>query len=405
MKITFIISNDLSRYDGHLIRLLGLINSLAKRNNSITLIMNIGDESKIDKKVKIKSINYNFGLQKKRLLQFLVAYKITFLISIIFRRYFNLLLPLIATNESDLYIFPEPLDNAIGFCVSKWFPSLNTCIDNFGIISDEFKNRGGYTVSQKIVYFFKSKVAVKYEKTIFEYPKRIIFTSDAMRLYFEDKYPFIISKKIYLVSDSWSSELMDTSISVSELDSIRELYGDDFFFLFSGEFKQISGVDDLLSAFFTVCEKISGVKLLLIGDGVLESSVSNQIKMSPYKSRVIRIKRVRFQELKLLIKFSHVLVSPEKKNLLSDLILHIKYFNYLIFNKPIICPKNKAIIKFNKDNLYSVTFQPESIKDLADKMIDTYENYEAMCKKYASNSDFAKKISYENNTMSIDCND
>ena len=134
----------------------------------------------------------------------------------------------------------------------------------------------------------------------------------------------------------------------------------------------------------------------------LAIGISNHIKTSKHCSSVIKINRVSFDDLQFFMSLSDVLVSPEKKNLLSDLVLHIKYYNYLTFNKPIICSRSDAVKKFNKDDRYSITFDPGSISDLANKIQYSYDNFEMLRDKYSSNLDSLNNLSYAHNTMAID---
>lgn len=402
MKITFVLTSPLERADGHYIRRLGIINSFAKRGNDIRVVVCGSCTPHLHRDITVDVLDYTFSENKRRLLQFFTALELSLLVNVFFGSYFRKLFSILNNDDADLYVFPEMLDNAVGNYVSKKKRNINCCIDNFGILSDEFTHDHGCGFAQKLMLSFKHKIAFKYETVMYSFPARIIFSSKAMRDHMAKKHPSILNKVNYVINDSWSDELVEYTASDSELNALRRKYGNFFFYFFCGEMKRISGVDMLLEAFSHVCELKKDVKLFVIGDGQLASHVYSQYEKSKFQSQIILIPRVTLRELKPLMKISHVIVCPERKNLLSDLMVHIKYYNSLCLNKPVLSSDSNALKEFNKDERYSVSFQAGSVDDLAKKMTRIYDCYDSYSEKYNSNFEKIRSLSYYENTKCLD---
>ena len=72
-KIVFFTMNDFQKEGGGTIRMLGVINELARIHEDITLISNLEDDSNIDKNVKTISLHTTFTPANKRRFQFLLG--------------------------------------------------------------------------------------------------------------------------------------------------------------------------------------------------------------------------------------------------------------------------------------------------------------------------------------------
>lgn len=396
-KFVFFTMNDFQKEGGGTIRMLGIVNELAKIHDDITLISNIKDPSKVAQKVKHIPIPFESSPRDKRKFQFLLG---TFDYKAL-----NLFFPVLLEKLKSIFqsidpysqfIFFEYLDNSIGYWLMKNGIIEGYINDVHGIASNEFdfQARKAQTFVTKVQFRIKKKISQKLDKKVFENAQGIIYASQAMDDYFKKLYPGLKNKKNYYLPyllNYQNVKPFDPEL-VEKLKEELEIESGDFVFLFAGAYKETGGIQDLILAFDKVAAIHPQVKLILIGDGPTFGECKALIQSQKSASRIYLQGRQPYAYLSSYQELADVLVCPDRQNLFSDLIVHVKYLDALVCGKIVINGGFKSVMEINQDKPLSLLFKPSDIDDLAEKMIESIVYYNDLSEKFKT----AKEYTLEN---------
>lgn len=401
-QIVFFTMNDFQKEGGGTIRMLGIINELAKIKNNIILISNIKDESKVKANVKHISLGYEASREDKRKIQFRLA--------LFNPKKLNKECPELLTklkfvfsdlNPNSKFIFFEYLDNSIGYWLkmNKIIPGYTN--DIHGIASNEFDFQAKKTTSFSSKLFFKLKknISLKLDKKVFENADGIFYASEAMLHYFTHLYSSLLQKKNYYLPYALNHQNVK-SADAALIQNLKKDFGikeSDFVFLFAGAYKETGGIQDLITAFDEVAIKHKQAKLILVGDGPTMEDCKKVAKTIINKDRLFFLGRQPYDYLPSFQEMSQVLVCPDRQNLFSDLIVHVKYLDALVSGKLVINGSFKSVLEINKKQPLSLLFKPSDVKDLSLKMNEAIENYNVLTEKFDGSKQYAlQNLTYTN---------
>ncbi len=401
-NFVFFTMNNFQKEGGGTIRMLGIINELAKVNPNVTLISNIHDRSKVHASVKHVSLDYTATAEEKRRIQFLLGLfgyrRLNRNSKILLDRLNNVFREV---NKDSRFVFFEYLDNSIGY----WL-KMNDIIGGYtndvhGIARNEFafQAKKASTVKARLMFRLKKAVSEKLDKKVFENADGIFYASEAMYQYFKDLYPVLAKKRNLFLP----YVLNPQNVKPADPETIKKFKNElqitdrDFVFLFAGAYKETGGIQDLIQAFDTVAERHINARLLLVGDGPTYQQCRGIADALQHKDRISFLGRQPYDDLTSFQEMAHVLVCPDRQNLFSDLIVHVKYLDALVSGKLVINGSFKSVMEINRDQQLSLLFKPSDIGDLAATMIDAIENYEDLNQKFVGSKEYTlNHLTYKN---------
>jgi glycosyltransferase involved in cell wall biosynthesis len=400
-KIIFFTFRDFSKFGGGLIRINGVLNSVAGVAGEVILISNISDKEKknLNDNIKHIHIGLKFSVIDKKLFQFLLSALPFWMISLFFYKKISKLRFLFKEHiPEEEIIFFEYLDISIGYLLKKNNLIKNYICDVHGLVPSEFKQKN----KSKTYNYIKYLSAFALDKKVFSNANGIIFASNAMRNFFYKTYPKTINKKFVLLPYFISKETCEFSINKSELSNIKNKYHLkplDKIIFFAGGFKTLGGVTDLVKAFSIVSKKLDNTKLFLIGEGEELNNIKKIIKENKLEERVILAGVITYSELRTYQEIADIIVCPDRQNIYSNLILHLKYVDSLVSNKIVINGEFLAIKEVNIDEKLSINFIPSNVNSLANKIIYAIQHNEELAERYSNNDKYVREnLLYENNS-------
>jgi len=380
--MTFFTLNNFSRDDGGTVRMVGIINALAK-NREITLLSNAKNIDRFNPNIKHIYLNYQIYTTQKRYIQSLLSISNPIFYRFIFPNLIQKLSPKL--KDFDEIIFFEYIDNSIGFLFKSVGVIDKYINDIHGIAPLEFKYKKN-TLLNKTKYILTSKL----DEKVFNNAYGFWFVSNSMKNYFIEKYSSISEKEIKIVRDGISEEIYTQKIDKNLKNSLIDRYGlrDKKVILFIGDFKDMGGIIDLIKAYNLLNR--DDTKLLLVGDGELYSRA-----LEFERDDIILVGRIEYQYIRTYQDLADVIVCPDREHIYSHLVPHIKYFDSLISGKVVINGAFNSILEIN--NGLSINFEPSNIKDLSQKInLGLIEN-----KKIKK--DIYKKFSYDKSVEGLFC--
>jgi len=400
---------DFNYQGGGMIRILGILKLIDYETNSVRLFSNKKDtESTILDKVKglqVHSFNLEFTINEKRAFQLALSFLPISIVNIFFRSKLNQLK--IFCKENDLsyqtLFCCEYLDLSLGY-----FMKMNGLISDYicdihGLVPNEFSSKKKH----RLYNFLRFTSAVLLDKKVFSNSKSVVYASCMMKSFFEKKIPRLKLSKSLIIPYMISKEQSNSFVCHSNLRKLKSEYligDDDVVLFFAGSFKSLGGVMDLLHAFNRLSMVRDNVKLIIIGRGEEENNVSNFIEKNNLDGKITRIRSIPYSELRTFQELSHIIVCPDRMNLYSDMILHLKYIDSLSSGKVVINGSFNAVKEINIDQSLSVNFIPSDIDDLFNKLLFCFDNRTELLKSYSGNPEYVRNyLTYD--SLSIDINE
>ena len=382
--------------------MLGIINELAKHNDDIVLMSNITDRSKVSKNVQHIALDIEFSPAEKRKFQFLLgAFGYSFLNRTFSQQLEVLRKSFSKINTTDKVIFFEYLDNSVAYWLTKNKIIHSYINDIHGIASNEFifQRKKAKSLMSKLFLKIKEKIAMALDKKVFSDAEAIIYASEAMDEYYKKLYPSLKDKNnIYLpyVLNNANVKAPDNRV-IQKIKADWGIKDSDFVFLFAGAYKETGGIQDLMLAFDKIAPEFPQAKLILVGDGptfenckILKESLSSS-------DRILQMGRQPYDYLSSFQELANVLVCPDRQNLFSDLIVHVKYLDALISGKIVINGSFKSVMEVNSAKKLSLLFTPSDINDLSHKMKDSIKHYVALSLEFSGSKQYTlNNLTYSN---------
>ena len=257
------------------------------------------------------------------------------------------------------------------------------------------------SLRHKITFYLKYINSILLDKKVFNEASGLIFASKAMEDFLTEKYPSLLTKKNYilpyLLSSNSHEEYLNHSLK-SQLIEKHSIKKTDIIILFSGVFKRTGGVPDLIEAFNKVVSDFKSAKLMLIGDGYTFKECKELVSKYDLQKKVIFIGRTSYNDLSTFQYLADIIVCPDKQNIYSELIIHVKYLDALMSGKVVINGSFKSVLEINKNDTLSLSFSPSNIDSLANTLARSIKDYKVLSAKYKNNKVFASKyLTYKSN--------
>jgi len=406
----FFTLNDFKKDGGGTVRMQGIVNALAESGQNVVLASNAKMHDGFHVSIKHAYIGVNISKRQRRIFQFILALFPSCIAKIIYKNYllaFSKVLKKEIDIEKGVIIFFEYFDNSIALFLNKQKVIGEYINDTHGNARLEFLHKNPSAFFEKIVNIFKYLVAIALDRKLYKNSSGTIFLSNSMKMYFEKYYPFIALRKNYVVRDGASTELCRQIINKNKVDKYRKslnISAKDKVIMFAGNFKNSGGVLDLLKAFDILVQKknIQNIKLLLIGDGECYKEANEFSDRKYLEKKILFIGRIPYSELCNYQELAHIIVCPDKKHPLSELVPHIKYFDALISGKTVINGSFASINDINQNERLSVDFKPSDIDDLSAKIEMVLLDQRKFNLRYGSNKEgVCSEFSYHNSVKSL----
>ena len=393
MKRFFFTLNDFSIDGGSTVRMYGILNALIDSNSTdeIYLISNAKSYHMFNPKIKHIYLGVDFTRVEKRVLQvFLSILPYTIVYKLFSNKIEQIYNKLRFLREEDIHylIFFTYLDNSLAYLLFKKERIPYYINDIHGIAPIEFKYKAYEGLKNKIIQWFKYYFAKALDKKVFKFGKGFIFVSEEMKKYFISEYKFLNNKELYIVKDGINKKISSFKIDNELKEEIlkdNNISKDEKVILFIGRFKNLGGVIDLIEAFNIVSKTISDCKLMLVGDGEDYNEAIKRVKKYNLENRISFIGPIPYYQLFTFHDLAHLLVCPDKNHPYSHMVPHIKYFDALVSNKPVINGKFRSLDEINRNEQLSVNFEPSNIENLAEKIIYSLNNLDTLSQKYKNN--------------------
>lgn len=399
-NLSFFTLRDFNKHGGGGLRILGIVNALSLTNVNARIFLNDSGYNKtlISNKVDRTNINVYFSQFEKRIIQFLIAFLPVFFVTFIFKKKISKLRLVLddSSIKNQEIVFFEYLDLSIGYVLKTKGVIKGYICDIHGIGPNEFKYKKNNVFLNKMKYF----AAVLLERKVFSRASGFIFASKSMQNYFHSNYPKIKHKKHIIIPYCVETDACLSEVDSALLGSIRDKFDikeNDEIIFFAGSFKYIGGITCLVKAYKQVLDTKSEAKLFLIGTGEEVEAVRDIIKSNELSSKVIHLDKIPYSQLRTYQEIASVIVCPDRDNLFSHMVLHLKYLDSLASNKIVINGMFDSVMEINNHEELSINFQPSSISSLVERIIFSLKHREVLLNRYKNNNNYVKdNFTYEN---------
>lgn len=388
--------NDFSHEGGGTIRMQGIMNELVKQNHDVIFISNTNKIDLFNDKIQHIALDFPFSRKQKRIFQGLVGILPNFLIKLMYSSLFKSIQKVIEGKfDNESVYFCEYLDNSIGYCLKTSGIIKNYINDLHGVATLEFKFQAQHAQSlkDKIKFYTKYKVSDLLDKKVCNAAEGLIFASHAMKDYFIAQYPKLAAKHNYILPYVLSSDAISDEVDLALKQQLAEKFQrkpDEKIIFFAGAFKKTGGVPDLILAFNKIASQYS-IRLFIVGDGPTMPECLAIVKEKQLNDKVIFIGRIPYHQLRTYQNLVDIIVCPDKQNVYSELIVHVKYLDSLLSGKIVINGSFKSVKEVNVNESLSVDFRPSEVESLSNAIKYSLDNLEALSQKYANNKVYAKQ--------------
>jgi glycosyltransferase involved in cell wall biosynthesis len=394
------------RDGGDTIRMYGVVNALAEQGEEVILLSNAVNYSNFHPAIRHVFLDVKFS--QKALFQGLLAILPPKLMGFLYSKMLSKISAKFSNYNSrnNNFIFFEYLDNSFAYLLYKCKKINHYINDIHGVAPIEFNyvKKLSKNPLKKLFFLLKLMFAEKLDKKMFENARGLIYSSQAMKAYFENKYD-LKNTQFAVLPNLISENVRKSKIDSDLLEKLRvryEIKEKDFILLFVGGYKATSGLDDLVQVFCKLSGYRSNMKLILIGYGPVKKEVEKLVKDLSLNDKVFFIEKVPYEKLYTYQSLAHIVVCPDKENEFSNLIVHLKYLDSLVSGKPVVASNFKSVAEINVDDSLSVGFKPSDKKDLYEKIKYCMNNYDDMLKKYAHVREYAfENLTYKSHINAL----
>lgn len=398
MRFVFFSMNDFTRQGGGTIRIQGILNELTDLGHEVVFVSNLKKESSstlFHPNIQHHDIGFKFTQKDKRIFQALIGLFPVSFVNIFYSSFLKRLQQVASAcfGEEPVY-FCEYLDNSIGYWLKKNKLISGYINDLHGVATLEFdfQYKAAKGVLEKAKFYAKYRVSDRLDLKVCNASQGLIFASRAMEDFFIKQYPGIASGKNYILPYVLGSGAGEEKVDQELRNTLVEQYAiqdNERIVLFAGAFKKTGGVPDLIDAFAGMPK--GNTRLMLVGDGPTMQESRDLVKKLDIEDRVIFVGRTPYHHLRTYQDLADIIVCPDKQNMYSELIIHVKYLDALISGKLVINGSFKSVMEVNQDDRLSVSFVPSDVQNLSAKMTYCLEHFDILKEKYKDNVSYVSE--------------
>lgn len=148
-----------------------------------------------------------------------------------------------------------------------------------------------------------------------------------------------------------------------------------FIVISHGAIEERYGHDTMLEAVAMVKDAIPGFQLRITGVGSYLDSFLEKIKAMHLENEVVYLGYVSWEELLAELQRADVGIVAQKSSMYSNLVHTCKMYDFMAFNKPVICSRLDSVAAYFDDESLGF-FAPGDADDLTRVLLDLYQNPE-----------------------------
>ncbi len=178
--------------------------------------------------------------------------------------------------------------------------------------------------------------------------------------------------KITVILNAPESRLFE---HVTERPAFATEAPEQFVLISHGAIEERYGHDTMLEAIALVKDAIPGLQLRITGVGSYLEQFLEKIKTMNLENDVIYLGYVSWEQLLSELQRTDVGIVAQKSSLYSNLVHTCKMYDFMAFDKPVICSKLSSVATYFDDESLAF-FAPNDPNDLARVILDLYHNPE-----------------------------
>lgn len=207
-------------------------------------------------------------------------------------------------------------------------------------------------------------------KCVEEVDKVIIVVEEARKRLLKYGIP---KKKITVISNVVD---IDNFTNINTDENITQKYKNYFVISYIGGFGPHRGIDCTIEAMKYLKGTIEGIRMVLVGDK--NKNYMKELKQLALKYDVYELIDFvgwqPFEKIPSYIRASDVCLVPHNKNPHTNATIPHKLFQYMLEGKPVVVSSCKPLRRVIEETDSGLVFEAGNKKDLADKIIDLYNN-------------------------------
>jgi hypothetical protein len=233
----------------------------------------------------------------------------------------------------------------------------------------------------------RRKIEASLEKLVFEHSEKLIFATEALQSVFEEKYPFISSRKMVSITNGYDE--IDFSFS-------RRIYPKKFVITYTGSFNNFQRAMYFLKSVKEALVLRPDIKkdLSIYFLGTIESADMLLIKELDLEKFIKTLPYVPHAEIPEYLTRSALLLLVLFEGPMSNIYIPCKIYEYLRARVPIlaIVPEKGATADLIRKTKAGAIVQPEMISIIAQEIIRYYDAFKAKNMYYPDNEHLTKQF-------------
>lgn len=241
--------------------------------------------------------------------------------------------------------------------------------DVHGILSLQKEYLDDFRLKRKLFFW----LSVIEEGYTYKYADVINATSERMVDFISSN--FKTKAQFAIAPDGSLKDNFNEQLDLGKIKSLENQLGirqDDKVLFFAGRFKKFGGVHRLVDAFCELAEQMEKLKLLLIGTGQMEDYITQKIKAYKLEDRFIHIKEIAYSLVRYYQQLATLIICPDIENKYNELIPHVKIFDGIASQKPVIATRFKVLEElFGPERGFIRYSESSSVVDLKEAIAES----------------------------------
>lgn len=196
----------------------------------------------------------------------------------------------------------------------------------------------------------------------------IIAVSKNLKMFLIDNRVVKQEDKITVLPNAADTAAFNKQFDVQSIKASLRLE-DKFIIAYTGTLQVWYAIEDLVSAFPLVIEKVPNAFLLIVGDGQAREKLQNLTQHFGITNRVKFTGYIDHMKIPEILSIADVVVAPFKELGMTFFGSAIKIFEYLSAGKPIVATKIGQIAEILQDQYTALLVEPSVVEEIANAII------------------------------------